>query len=128
MLSIFKTIKEMLFDNCKNTKKQGDVGVAHCISYYSEQGFTVCIPLTDSQNFDLIVDDGEKMRKIQVMTTKTKKKGVYSINLKSGVKKDCDTLFILLETGVEYEIPMSELPETSNFQLTDDFAKYIVIR
>jgi hypothetical protein len=38
----------------KNTKKQGDVGLA--IGWFTSQGHTVCVHLTDSQDYDLVVE------------------------------------------------------------------------
>ena len=32
--------------------KQGNVGVAYAIAYYSKLGYTVSVPLTDTQDYD----------------------------------------------------------------------------
>lgn len=55
-----------------NTKKQGDVGLGKAISFYTGLGWTVSLPLTDSQDYDLIVDTGEKLERVQVKTTKNR--------------------------------------------------------
>lgn len=41
-----------------NSKKQGDVGLGTDISFFTQRGWTVSIPLTDSQDYDLVVDEG----------------------------------------------------------------------
>lgn len=66
----------------RNTKKQGDEGLGAAIAYFCERGDCVNIPLTDSQEYDLIADCGGTLRKIQVKTSTYKTKyGSYSINL-----------------------------------------------
>lgn len=58
-----------MFSNCINSKKQGDMGMCYAIAYYSKLGWTISIPVTDSQDYDLIVDTGTKLLKVQVKTT-----------------------------------------------------------
>lgn len=43
--------------------------MAYAIAYYSELGYTVSIPLTDTQDYDLIADTGNTLLKVQVKTT-----------------------------------------------------------
>lgn len=52
-----------------NTKQQGDIGVAMAIAYYTKQGFGVSVPLTDNLRYDLIVDDGTRLQRVQVKCT-----------------------------------------------------------
>ena len=52
----------------RNTKKQGDVGLGAAIAFFSNLGYTVATPLTDSQNYDLVVDMDEGLKKVQVKT------------------------------------------------------------
>lgn len=59
--------------------KQGNVGLA----YYSKLGYTISIPLTDSQDYDIIVDTGNTLLKVQVKTTTCRRdSGNYQLNLK----------------------------------------------
>ena len=46
----------MLFDKCKNTKQQGNVGLGVAIGHFTLNGYIVSVPLNDSQDYDLIVD------------------------------------------------------------------------
>lgn len=118
-----------------NSKKQGDIGLGHAISYYCKLG-TVCLPLTDSQDYDLIVDIDGKLHKVQVKTSGAQRdnKG-YQITLvtkggnKSGTGKDkpfdctkVDFLFILTGDGKEYSIPSSKID--SKIQITVGNQKY----
>lgn len=53
----------------KNTKKQGDYGLGSAISYFTSQGYNISIPLTDSQDYDLVVEDTAGfLKKVQVKT------------------------------------------------------------
>ena len=102
-----------------NTKQQGDIGVAKAIYYYTVSGFIVSIPNTDNSRYDLVVDKGVGLQKVQVKTTTFKSKyGVYEVGLKtcggnsswSGVskklsKEEIDTLFVLTQDGDMYEFP-----------------------
>jgi HJR/Mrr/RecB family endonuclease len=67
-----------MFENAINSKKQGDIGMCYAIAYFSKMGYTVNIPITDSQDYDLIIDREGKLLKVQVKTTKFKiRDGVY---------------------------------------------------
>ena len=44
------------------------MGLGAAIGYFTRMGYTVAVPLTDSQDYDLIVDDG-KLSRVQVRTT-----------------------------------------------------------
>lgn len=108
-----------------NTKKQGDVGVGMAIAHFVAFGITVSIPLTDSQDYDIVIDlDG--LKKVQVKTTTYIRKGEYEVMLKtcggnktgSSIKTFCgkslDYLFILTESGNKYLIPTNiETPKHS---------------
>lgn len=53
----------------KNSKKQGDSGLGKAISYFTELGYNVAIPLTDSADWDLIVEIDKVLKKVQVKTS-----------------------------------------------------------
>ena len=40
----------------KNSKKQGDAGLGQAIAYFTSIGVEVALPLTDSTDWDLIVE------------------------------------------------------------------------
>lgn len=113
--------------NQVNTKKQGDVGLAAAIYYFTSNNYVVSVPLTDSQDYDLIVDDGTKISRVQAKTTSYKNEsGNYfvSLTIKGGNrtsigkiklfnKSKVDLLYILTENKEEYIIPVLELPKSS---------------
>ncbi len=107
------------------------------IGYFVAQGYTVSVPLTDSQDYDLIIDADDGLKSVQVKTTRYKKYGKYVANLKiSGGNKSgeqtklftenrSDYLFILTEDWTKYLIPNINLPWRS-IMLNEDKDKYIV--
>lgn len=48
------------------TQEKGDIGLAHAISDFTEMGYYVSIPITESAQYDLIVDNKAKLCKVQV--------------------------------------------------------------
>ena len=105
----------------KNTKKQGDVGLGVAIGFFASQGHTVCIPLTDSQDYDLIIETTDGLKKIQVKTTRCKNvHGLFQVELrtKGGMRgnivkhfnvNSVDFIFIITEELSKYLIPTAEL-------------------
>ena len=69
-----------------NTKKQGNWGLGQAIAYFTAKGLSVSIPLTDSQTYDLIVDDGTSLKRVQVKSSTNKcSSGAYAVELRSRV-------------------------------------------
>jgi len=128
-----------MFKESINTKKQGDIGLAVAIASLCKKNYTVCIPLTDSQDYDLVVEIDNKLSKVQVKTTGVKSKyGIFKVTLKvcggnksrSNVKNLnrslIDYLFILTSDGDEYLIPSENIGGTSGINLGDKYKKYIL--
>ena len=122
----------------RNSKKQGDVGLGAAIGWFSMQGYTVCVPLTDSQDFDLAVEMEGALRKVQVKTTwRRSRHGVFEVNLKvgggnrSGTGKvkvfdaaKVDLLFVLTDEGTRYLIPSSAVCAGRQLNLGKRYEKY----
>lgn len=122
----------------KNTKKQGDMGLGAAIFYFTNLGQTVSVPLTDSQDYDLIADFDDSLQKIQIKTCNFKRK-YYEVNLsvKGGnrssighIKKfnklNCDYLFIIVNHFDKYLIPTKELEPKFNLVLGPKYLKYLL--
>lgn len=128
---------DTMFENVKNTKQQGDIGLGSAVCYFTQIGWTVCIPLNDSQEYDLVVDDGNNLLKVQVKTTSHKSEsGNYKVLLKTcggnqsfhttkhfDVNK-VDLLFVLCNDGSRYCIPTSTINNKSNLTLGKLYYKY----
>lgn len=121
----------------RNSKKQGDWGLGEAIAHFTRLGMTVCIPLTDSQEYDLVIDDGlGKMLRIQVKTTTRKtKSGNFSVGLrtcggidgrmlKKPTERSFDLLFVAVSSGETYLIPAGEISGFSEITLWKRFEKF----
>lgn len=130
--------------NQKNTKKQGDVGVGVAIGLFASRGYTVCIPLSDSQEYDLIVDIDGKLCRVQVKTSRGRSrwsKG-FEVQLRtnggnqswSGVSKKFDRskvdyLFILTADGDQYLIPSEYVKGASSITVgNENYEEFLVFR
>lgn len=130
----------LLLQKQKNSKKQGDVGLAIAIAWFVENGYNVSIPLTDSQDYDLVVETRNKLSRVQIRTTYHKKPtGFYGVNLlvsggnRSGTGKikffdpeRVDYLFVVTETRDKYFIPSSHIAARRQLVLGDKYALYKV--
>lgn len=128
-----------MFENAINWKKQGDIGMAYAIAYYSKLGWTVSIPMTDSQDYDIIVDTGSNLLKVQVKTTTQKSEhGINVVSLRtnggnrsSNTSKTFDTnssdlLFVATNDGEFYSIPTSEITAKHSINLGEKYLPYKV--
>jgi hypothetical protein len=93
----------------RTTQRKGDTAVAQAIATFTRKGYDVLIPLTESAPYDLVVDTGEGLKRVQVRYTSTNDVDLRNIHSNSQgyvVKKieECvyDWLYILSETGKEY--------------------------
>ena len=48
------------------TKQKGDIALGKAISYFISQGYEVCLPIGDKRDYDLVVEKGGKLMKVQV--------------------------------------------------------------
>lgn len=121
----------------KNSKKQGDAGLGLAIGWYTSNGYTVCIPLTDSQSYDLVVENGSGLKKVQVKTATAFKHGGWCVDLRtrggnrswSGkttkVSKDqVDTVFVCTDEPSMYLIPSEESEGKSVLSLGTKYEKF----
>lgn len=108
-------------------KRQGNLGVARAIYEYARLGYTVLAPLSDSDKYDLVVDDGEFLKRVQVKTTTSPScSGGWNVGIKTtgGNRKintikyrqkgDYDLLFILAASGDCWSIPEEALGEIAS--------------
>ncbi len=95
----------------RTTQRKGDIAVAQAIARFTKMGFDVSIPVTESASYDLVVDVGKKLNKVQVRYSSTKEVALRRIHSNSKgyvVKKTkphaYDWLYIFKDTGEEYLI------------------------
>lgn len=119
-------------------KEKGNTSLGIAIAYYSSNGYTVSIPLNDTQDYDLLVDKDNMVKKVQVKSTACKTKyGNYQVALKSCggtkgttykivIETKIDELFILTEDLGIYIIPIGEINNKSTLNICDKYDKYRV--
>ena len=119
-------------------KEKGNTSLGIAIAYYCSNGYIVSIPLNDTQDYDLIVDKNNILKKVQVKSTACKTKyGNYQVALKScgGTKGDTyktvieteiDELFIVTENLEFYIIPINILNNKSTINICKKYNKYKV--
>ena len=117
-------------------KEKGNAGLGMAIAYYTLNGYTVSIPLNDTQDYDLIVDKNNLVKRVQVKTTSCKdKNGKYQVALKScgGTKgityktiKDTniEELFVFLENKEIYIIPINIIKNKSTLTICNKYRIY----
>ncbi len=112
-----------MFNRCSNSKKKGDAGLGAAIAYFTLSGVCVSVPLTDSQDYDLVIEVEGELKKLQVRTTDYKNpSGNYVVNMKIcggnsksnfiqkvGTDLIYDYLFVLTSDGSRYFIERSAI-------------------
>jgi hypothetical protein len=56
----------------RETQRKGDIGVAQAIATFTRKGYDVSLPLTESVAYDLVVDTGTELKRVQVRFTSSK--------------------------------------------------------
>ena len=122
--------------NFTTNKEKGNTGLGIAIAYFSSNGYTVSIPLNDTQDYDLIIDKDNTISKVQVKSTSCKTKyDVYQVALKScgGTKgktyktiinTKVDFLFVVTDKLDIFLIPTSAIKNKSTLNLCEKYYKY----
>ncbi len=111
----------MLFDT---NKDKGRAGLSLAIAYFGANGYSVNIPLNDTQWYDLIIEKNGKFETVQCKATGSQDN---SISLKntggtngsvydSVLNHPIDWLFCLDKNGKMWNIPMIELRKAGNIK------------
>ena len=124
--------------NFTTNKEKGNTSLGIAIAYYASNGYTVSIPLNDTQDYDLLVDKNNFIKRIQVKSTGCKTKyGNYQVALKSCggtkgttyktvIKTDVELIFILAGNKKMYLIPKEEIENSSTLSLCEKYEKFNV--
>ena len=95
----------------RHTQKKGDSAVAQAIATFTKLGYDVLIPLTESAPYDLVIDEGRKLQRIQVKYCSGKDVDLRRVHsnaqgyvVKKTKENAYDWLYILKNTGEEYLI------------------------
>ena len=124
--------------NFSTNKEKGNTGLGIAIAYYTSNGYTVSIPLNDTQDYDLIVDKNNKLKRVQIKSSSfIDKRGNYQVALKScgGTKgktyktiidTNIEELFVLTEKMEIYIIPKLSIKNKSTISLCSKYEIYKV--
>lgn len=119
-----------------SNKEKGNTGLGIAIAYYSANGYTVSIPLNDTQDYDFIVDKDNILKKIQEKATSCKTKyNKYQVALKScgGTKggtyktvvdTNIDEVFIVTDSLELFRIPIEVIKNKATLNLCEKYEKY----
>jgi hypothetical protein len=93
----------------RTTQRKGDTATARAIATFTVQGFDVSIPLTESAAYDLVVDDGQTLARVQCKFVSGRQVDLRRIhsNAAGYVVKTCaaaayDWLYVLNASGQEF--------------------------
>ena len=115
-----------------SNKYKGNFGLASAIYYFIKCGYTVSVPLNDTQDYDLVVDINGSLKKVQCKATEQKSKyGTTVVTLKScgGTKgtvyktvknTDIDLLFVVNMEEEKWLIPIEDITQSSTMNLKSD--------
>lgn len=126
-----------MFKN-KTTVTQGAIGLAIAIAWFAENDYIVSVPLNDNQPYDLIVDKGDGLKRVQVKTTRFKGKGrsnyvtqLKSVrtnktvnNIKNFDGNSCELVFIVTENKIKYLVPAIDLDGMTALALGEKAEKW----
>jgi len=123
----------------KNSKKQGDAGLGQAISYFTMEGYEVALPLTESAEWDLIVEIEGFLKRVQVKTSSqmrgnvavvdaSTKGGNQSFSTKKNIQdQNWDLIFIYhLQTKQRALIPKEVLTTSGQINLGKKYSAYIL--
>lgn len=124
----------------KNSKKQGDAGLGQAIAYFTMKGYDVALPLTDSADWDLIVEMDTGLKRVQVKTSSQIRgqTAIFEANVKGGNRsgegtnktiqdQNWDFIFLHhLETKQQALIPKEVLTTSGQINLGKKYSAYIL--
>jgi len=120
-------------------KEKGNTSLGMAIAYFTSQGYTVSIPLNDTQDYDLVIKKDKLLQTVQVKSSGCKTiSGHYQVALKrrGGTKgttyktfKDTrvDLLFIFLKDFSMYLIPAHKINNSSTITLTAKYSQFKIL-
>ncbi len=93
----------------RETQRKGDIAVAVAIATFTKLGYDVALPITESAAYDIIIDDGEGVHRVQVRYSGGKEVELRRIHsnsqgyvVKKTKRQAYDWLYVLKSDGKEY--------------------------
>ncbi|MDH4344968.1 MAG: group I intron-associated PD-(D/E)XK endonuclease [Thermoleophilia bacterium] len=97
----------------RTTQRKGDIATARAVATFTAMGYDVSIPLTESAAYDLVVDDGERLARVQCKFTADRRRQVdlrrihsnaNGYVVKRAAEESYDWLYVVDGGGAEYLI------------------------
>jgi hypothetical protein len=97
----------------RTTQRKGDIATSRAIATFTAMGFDVSIPLTESAAYDLVVDDGSRLARVQCKFANDRRRQVdlrrihsnsTGYVVKRALEGSYDWLYILDGANAEYLI------------------------
>jgi len=116
----------------RTTQRKGDIAVVKAISRFTLMGYDVALPLTESAAYDVIIDIGGELKRVQVRYSSARQIPLRRIHSNSNgyvVKKtkddSYDWLYVYKSDGAEYLIKKclsnrNSIVPTKEYLLTND--------
>jgi PD-(D/E)XK endonuclease len=93
------------------TQRKGDIATARAVATFTAAGLDVSIPLTESAAYDLVVDDGRRLRRVQCKFASGRDVDLRRIHsnargyvVKRIEENSYDWLYVLQPSGAEFLI------------------------
>lgn len=93
----------------RSTQRKGDRATAQAIATFTALGYDVSIPLTESAAYDLVIDDGEALRRVQCKFASGRQVDLRRIHsnshgyvVKTVMPRAYDWLYVLRADGHEF--------------------------
>ena len=106
-----------------NRKLIGRIGLSMAINYFTLQGYTVCLPINDTQWYDLVIEKDGKLQTVQCKATQTANDEISLRNMggtNGGIydnlinHSELDYLFCVNKDLNMWCIPMTDLLASGN--------------
>jgi hypothetical protein len=116
--------------NAMDTHRKGNIALGKAISYFTEQGYVVNLPLNDSQWYDLVIENNGVFQTVQVKYAgEQKENGAYLCSLRtiSGTSRKIaytvkdtrvELLFCYCPNGDIYLIPTCDFNNRNSITLS----------
>jgi len=106
-----------------NRKQIGRIGLSMAINYFTRQGYTVSLPMNDTQWYDLVIEKDGTFKTVQCKATQTKN-GEISLRNTGGTKgtvydnvinhSELDYLFCVNKDLDMWCIPLEDIIKAGN--------------
>lgn len=118
-----------------STNQKGDVALGQAVAWFLTRGCCISLPLTESQSYDLVVDDGARLYRVEVKFTGVKDHHNYSVSVSSSNltstgsvmrpfdSSKVDLLFVTTADLDLYVIPSSEVGGAREICLGPKYAR-----